>query len=1125
MLDSYEGLLNVATEAALEAGKLLREEFLKPGGPSGQHGHAEVDQRAEEIIRRRLMAASPDWGYRGEETAPGGIAGADRHHVWLVDPNDGTGAYLKGFRGSAVSVALLRDGTPVLGVIYAFVAPDNQGDLFVWAEELDRVRRNGVPVDRLPWATALARETTIMVSQSADRAVDANLVCVSPARFLAVPSIAYRLALVAAGEGEVGVSLNGPGDWDYAAGHALLRGAGGALIDQNGSPVAYAPDGSSSTSACYGGAPGLVGEIARRPWSGVFTHSSETPEPFGLCWPVLGQTLGDASLLQRVQGCMLGQLAGDALGSMVEFQGAAAISARYSRGVRKIGPSTVFSTLAGQPTDDSEMALVLARTLVRDGAFDENAIAGAYGYWRKSEPFDVGGTIGAATLGVLAAHGAGKSQAAAARAAANTTSEANGALMRQSPLAIWGHALDPMTLTAYVRADTTLTHPNQVCQDASAAFIVALAAVIHEGLDGPAAYARAKEWNHRHGASPTVTGALEAATDGPPDYEHQEGHVLIALQNAFYQALYASSLEAGVVATVMGGGDTDTNAAIAGALLGAIHGARAIPSQWRQAVLTCRPHTGASAQQPRPQAFWPVDALILAERLATTKHDEAPDAAHRTLAHDGDSGLPSWVEEHRAIQHITRVTPEQPARASHLMAQIPERGRFIGALLGGAMGDALGRPCEGMHPQRIHERYGRLTGYHKWSGWTDGPIGTITDDTLMTMCVAECLTANGFLDPEDLARRFVAWLPIGRGKGKSTTAAVTRLREGVPWYLSGEDSAGNGAAMRSAPVGLVYWNNAFQRRTAATLTALPTHRQPMAVAGAVAMAAATAWLLTRRPGVWSSDEFIAAVQAAIVGLEPGPLPERRNPSSFTTLYDRLGEIPTLLVREPDDAFAQLYNGAYVLESVPAALYCFLRSPDDVEKTLLLAVHAGHDADTVAAMAGTLGGALGGVEVLPPRLLPELEYRDELIALANRLYGLSIYDDSTRLSEDMEGGFGRMIPNSELNRRNIPTSDADWTDILSFALTFDGYWYWGSPEKCRTIASPWLDRFKTMGALPPPLTDLRTCLFMMQRSFHWDDDWPPHSDEEAFVRALISAIWEKVQANQSFAMKSRDNLHT
>jgi len=92
--------------------------------------------------------------------------------------------------------------------------------------------------------------------------------------------------------------------------------------------------------------------------------------------------------------------------------------------------------------------------------------------------------------------------------------------------------------------------------------------------------------------------------------------VLIALRNAFWQLLHAPSLEAGISHTVMRGGDTDTNAAIAGALLGAVHGASAVPARWTETILSCQPTAGrAGVNRPRPKPFWPVDALLLARRL------------------------------------------------------------------------------------------------------------------------------------------------------------------------------------------------------------------------------------------------------------------------------------------------------------------------------------------------------------------------------------------------------------------------------------------------------------------------------------------------------------------------------
>jgi ADP-ribosylglycohydrolase len=92
--------------------------------------------------------------------------------------------------------------------------------------------------------------------------------------------------------------------------------------------------------------------------------------------------------------------------------------------------------------------------------------------------------------------------------------------------------------------------------------------------------------------------------------------VLIALQNAFYQLCHGRSAEQGIVDTVRRGGDTDTNAAIAGALLGAVHGRESLPARWRNLILSCRPlASNHRVAHPRPRPFWPVDALELAEVL------------------------------------------------------------------------------------------------------------------------------------------------------------------------------------------------------------------------------------------------------------------------------------------------------------------------------------------------------------------------------------------------------------------------------------------------------------------------------------------------------------------------------
>ena len=189
--------------------------------------------------------------------------------------------------------------------------------------------------------------------------------------------------------------------------------------------------------------------------------------------------------------------------------------------------------------------------------------------------------------------------------------------MRISPLGIAAHNLAPDHVAEMARLDSALTHPHIVCQESCAVYTVAIANAIASGGAPPDVYRETLAWARRGCRAPEVLEGIEmAATQPPADYLHHQGWVLVALQNAFYQILHAPSLKEGVVDTVCRGGDTDTNAAIAGALLGAVHGRDAIPAQWRQMILTCRPIDGlAAVRHPRRRFLWPVDALELAERL------------------------------------------------------------------------------------------------------------------------------------------------------------------------------------------------------------------------------------------------------------------------------------------------------------------------------------------------------------------------------------------------------------------------------------------------------------------------------------------------------------------------------
>ena len=606
----YQAALHVAVTAAREAGDILRNEFHRPEGPRGTTHHAEADEIAEKLIRERLLAAKP-WSYLGEET---GSFSGDAEHLWLVDPNDGTSSFMKGRRGSAVSIAALRNGIPILGVVYAFGYPDDNGDLIAWAEGCGPVTRNGTPVSSRLDDAKLGHGSVVMMSQDAGYNPGANARCSLPARFLSIPSIAYRLALVAVGEGVAAVSLNSPCSWDYAAGHALVLAAGGTLVNESGAAVSYSRNGQSQTSRCFGGSVQAVNELVSRPWCQVFDRSEgKTGAVFDLIRPVPGGTIQDTRLLSHAQGCIMGQLVGDALGSQVEFQTAGSIRSQFPKGVRELEDGGTFNTIAGQPTDDSEMALMLARCLVRDKQYDAGAVLEAYVHWFTSNPFDCGGTtsraLGAARMGKNR-----EDRLNSVTRSASQDSEANGSLMRISPLAVFGWS-NPDKAVMWAREDSGLTHPNPVCRESCAAFVRAITIALTGG-DASECYRAALEEARKGGVSAVISALETAVTHAPEEMDrHNVGWVLLALQNAFYRLLHSESFEEALVETVGCGGDTDTNAAICGALLGALHGRDAIPTRWRQRVLTCRPMDEIEARHPRPVDFWPVDAYELSEAL------------------------------------------------------------------------------------------------------------------------------------------------------------------------------------------------------------------------------------------------------------------------------------------------------------------------------------------------------------------------------------------------------------------------------------------------------------------------------------------------------------------------------
>ena len=644
---TYAGLVDTLQGFTRAWGDVLRQEGRRPGGPRQQSSHsAPIDAEIEVRIRDALQELTPTWGIVGEERSDLDRPCLDAsQHVWHVDPNDGTEAFISGMRGSTVSIGLTRNGEPVLGVVHAFSWPDDDGLTVTWYEggalqvTPEHERRSA------EYGAPLASDGPLtLVSHHAWRHVGCNQQMVERGRFLALPSIALRLALVACGQAHAMLGIHEVRTWDIVAGHALLRGASLDLWRRNGTPVRYNSASTVVRGPIAAGPIALATAMAQRAAGVPLTPDRDEPAPRGQVlhstprlWtasPVRppsspgGQPSTDTSVpnsatLRRIQGALLGQLVGDALGAQVEFRSAGDIQDSFPEGLREMTMPGVFGTMPGQPTDDSELALVLARSLVFRGTWDPEDVAGAYVWWYNSGPFDIGATTAQALRAGASAQRAATSISNACQRDSNLQSQANGALMRCIPLAIFAAGIpDPLVARTWLvkaaRQDAALTHPHDVCVDASVAFLLATERAIRTGEDGPTVYRHTVQFARTLRLHADVQHRLRLAADEPPEAMDSatQGWVLLALHNAIWHLARHTPFEEALVRTMACGGDTDTNGCIAGALLGALHGRQHIPLAWRNAVLSCVPAEGLpGVRLPRPRPFWPIDALNLSEAL------------------------------------------------------------------------------------------------------------------------------------------------------------------------------------------------------------------------------------------------------------------------------------------------------------------------------------------------------------------------------------------------------------------------------------------------------------------------------------------------------------------------------
>jgi ADP-ribosylglycohydrolase len=328
---------------------------------------------------------------------------------------------------------------------------------------------------------------------------------------------------------------------------------------------------------------------------------------------------------------------------------------------------------------------------------------------------------------------------------------------------------------------------------------------------------------------------------------------------------------------------------------------------------------------------------------------------------------------------------------------VRRKDRARGALYGLAIGDALGMPTQLLSRQQIVDRWGPLlTGFeaapddHQIAAGM--PAGTVTDDTEQAVLLAGLLVrGNGTVDPGELAAALLAWerAMAARGSldllGPSTRRALQAVQAGTPPTETGRYGDTNGAAMRITPVGIA---TAAEDRLhlvdQVQQASLVTHNTSIALAGAAAVAAAVS------AGIDGAD-VAAATGAAITAARLAA--QRGHWTAGANVAARIDWAANLVAGAPPLRAAEVIytlvgTSLATQESVPAAFAVLSAVPADPWQACLLAASLGGDCDTIAAMAGAIGGACHGLAAFPPHAIETVDRNGlDLIALADSLLEL------------------------------------------------------------------------------------------------------------------------------------------
>ena len=307
----------------------------------------------------------------------------------------------------------------------------------------------------------------------------------------------------------------------------------------------------------------------------------------------------------------------------------------------------------------------------------------------------------------------------------------------------------------------------------------------------------------------------------------------------------------------------------------------------------------------------------------------------------------------------------------------PTIEQFQGAVIGSAIGDAMGCPTEFLSMAQIVEQYGKLgvTDYALFREEDGRRFAPYTDDTQMAEAVCRgLLDEHSGLDAamRAIAKRFIDWEanPQGghRAPGKACLEGCQRLAAGAQWNEAGGRNAGGcGSVMRAYPFGLLFHHDMDKSTQWAAEHSRLTHGAPIALAACAAMAVGTAMALHHEP--------VESILQKMVDTASRYSPE----TAF--MLQKAVDAPA----EKERNMKSWYEGWAAHEAIAISAYLFKIHLSDPRAAILSATNSPGDSDSIAALVGALIGAYHGIDVFPEHWIRHLERNQELLALAGALY--------------------------------------------------------------------------------------------------------------------------------------------